>query len=191
VGQAAISFRVRFGFLAWAIVEYYFTEPMNLRLREREFEFSSAKDVQDLSSGGLDSCSRDGWKHLRMDAGGARGCRLRRDITVEYMVAVQKVEQAFAHDLFNARLQNFATSCRAWLLFKNAGSYNPQQIAADLKDAAARSSNMRILRNLHSWYETMLSHKSMKPQDSSAVQRELQSFRKIIAAARQAARHVG
>lgn len=36
--------------LVLAIVGYYFTDSMNLRLQERQFEFSSAKDMQDLLS---------------------------------------------------------------------------------------------------------------------------------------------
>jgi hypothetical protein len=34
--------------LVLAIIGYYFTDSMNLRLQERQFEFSSAKDMQDL-----------------------------------------------------------------------------------------------------------------------------------------------
>jgi hypothetical protein len=111
--------------------------------------------------------------------------RLRHEVTVdEYKVAVQEVEQAFAQDPASARLRNFAASCRAWLLFKNAGSYNPHQIASDMKDAAARSSDVRMLHNLNSWYETMLASTVMKPEDPAAIQGELQAVRKILAAAR-------
>jgi hypothetical protein len=34
--------------LVLAVIGYYFTDSMNLRLQERQFQFSSAKDMQDL-----------------------------------------------------------------------------------------------------------------------------------------------
>jgi hypothetical protein len=108
--------------------------------------------------------------------------------------AVADLDRAIGQAPSDARIKNFTAICRAWLVYNDgaASKYKPADIAADLKDAAARTSDVRMLRNLSRVYQAMLSLKPFRPGTSEppslhgardeAIRAEMQKIDKILAA---------
>jgi hypothetical protein len=108
--------------------------------------------------------------------------------------AVTDLDQAIGQAPSDARIKNFTAVCRAWLVYNDAAAskYKPADIAADLKDAAARTSDVRMLRNLSRVYQAMLTLKPFRPgipeppsllgTRDETIREEMQKIDKIIAA---------
>lgn len=106
--------------------------------------------------------------------------------------AVADLDSAIGRAPSDARIKNFTAICRAWLVYNDnaASKYNPADIAADLKDAAARTSDVRMLQNLSRVYQAMLSLPPFRSEPAlgdsrdKAIRAEMEKIDKILAAVR-------
>lgn len=91
--------------------------------------------------------------------------------TASWRAAVADLDKALQSAPADPEIRNFSAICRAWLVYNAGDAISTVAIANDLRDAATRSADPRILANLQKFYRVMIA----QPRSGQPARQELEA----------------